>query len=67
MSKDMNDEDIRDLQEERQAFPEAEEPQEEDPKHPGWVTIARVFNSSDPFFEKILFLYVRYSRQYYFP
>lgn len=56
MSKDINDEDIRDPQEERQPFPEAEGPQEEDPQHPGWVTIAKVFNSSDPFFEKILFL-----------
>ena len=24
----------------------------EEPKHPGWLTLAEVFNSADPFFKK---------------
>jgi len=56
MSKDTHDDDSRDLREELEGFPEEEAPREEEPQHPGWVTIAKVFNTSDPFFEKILFL-----------
>ncbi len=56
MSQDKHDEDVRDPQEELEGLPEQEAPQEEEPQHPGWVTVAKVFNSSDPFFEKILFL-----------
>lgn len=33
-----------------------EPPREEEPPHPGWVTVARLFQSQDPFFENILFL-----------
>jgi glyoxylase-like metal-dependent hydrolase (beta-lactamase superfamily II) len=28
----------------------------EEPKHPGWLTLAEVFNSADPFFEKFYYL-----------
>jgi glyoxylase-like metal-dependent hydrolase (beta-lactamase superfamily II) len=29
---------------------------EPEPQHPGWLTLAEVFNSADPFFENFLFL-----------
>jgi hydroxyacylglutathione hydrolase len=56
MSKDTYDEDSRDLREDQEALPDEEAPREEEPQHPGWVTIAKVFNTTDPFFEKIFFL-----------
>jgi glyoxylase-like metal-dependent hydrolase (beta-lactamase superfamily II) len=36
--------------------PQEEGQPEEEPDHPGWLTLAQVFKTSDPFFEKILFL-----------
>lgn len=36
--------------------PQAGGQPEEEPQHPGWLTLAQVFNSTDPFFEKFLFL-----------
>ena len=48
--------------EDRQQPPEGREPQPgreaeaEEPQHPGWLTLAQVFNSADPFFENFLFL-----------
>jgi glyoxylase-like metal-dependent hydrolase (beta-lactamase superfamily II) len=56
MTRDAQDEDRREFQEEREPSPEREEQPEEEPQHPGWLTLAQVFNSADPFFEKILFL-----------
>ena len=29
---------------------------EQEPQHPGWLTLAEVFNSADPFFDNFLFL-----------
>lgn len=55
MSQDTHD-DSRDPREELEGSPEAEAPREEEPQHPGWVTIAKIFNHPDPFFERILFL-----------
>jgi glyoxylase-like metal-dependent hydrolase (beta-lactamase superfamily II) len=56
MTRDAQDEDRREFQEEREPSPEREEQPEEEPQHPGWLTLAQVFKSADPFFEKILFL-----------
>jgi len=53
MSQEYHDEEPQ----ERQApQPEGEGQPEEEPQHPGWLTLAQVFQSSDPFFEKFLFL-----------
>ena len=30
--------------------------QEQEPQHPGWEPLARVLDTTDPFFEKFLFL-----------
>jgi len=51
----MHDEDKREAQEEREPLLEGEE-SEEEPEHPGWLTLAQVFQTSDPFFEKFLYL-----------
>jgi glyoxylase-like metal-dependent hydrolase (beta-lactamase superfamily II) len=56
MSRDIQDEDRQEPQEEREPVPEGEEEPEEEPQHPGWLTLAQVFQTSDPFFEKFLFL-----------
>ena len=54
MTKDADNED-------RPEAPEGWEPQEEqqpeeEPQHPGWLTLSQVYNFSDPFFEKFYYL-----------
>jgi glyoxylase-like metal-dependent hydrolase (beta-lactamase superfamily II) len=56
MTRNVHDEDRRELQEEQEIHAEAEEQPEPHPDHPGWLTLAEVFNSSDPFFEKFYYL-----------
>jgi glyoxylase-like metal-dependent hydrolase (beta-lactamase superfamily II) len=56
MTRDTHDEERLELQEEREPSPENEEQPEKEPQHPGWLTLAQVFNSEDPFFEKFLYL-----------
>jgi hydroxyacylglutathione hydrolase len=56
MTRDIHDEDRRQPQAEQELHPEAEAQPEEHPDHPGWLTLAEVFNSSDPFFEKFYYL-----------
>lgn len=56
MTRDAHDEDRREPQGWWAPSPEREAPPEEEPKHPGWLTLGQVFNSEDPFFEKFLFL-----------
>jgi hydroxyacylglutathione hydrolase len=53
MSKNVQDEMNQEPQED---FTSTEETPEQEPQHPGWLTLAEVFNSSDPFFENFLFL-----------
>jgi glyoxylase-like metal-dependent hydrolase (beta-lactamase superfamily II) len=55
MTKKAYDEDHRESQAGRGASPQAEAPESE-PQHPGWLTLAEVFNSSDPFFENFYYL-----------
>jgi glyoxylase-like metal-dependent hydrolase (beta-lactamase superfamily II) len=50
--KDERGEDQQEPQEELQP----PEKMEQEPPHPGWQTLAQVLQSSDPFFEKFLFL-----------
>jgi len=56
MSKDIHDEDQHERQEGWGPPPEGEAAPEEERQHPGWLTLAEVFNSSDPFFEKFYYL-----------
>jgi glyoxylase-like metal-dependent hydrolase (beta-lactamase superfamily II) len=56
MTSDIHDEDRQKPQEGLEPNPEAEAQPEEEPQHPGWLTLAQVFQNSDPFFENILFL-----------
>jgi len=56
MTRDAQDEERREFQGGCEAPPEKEEQPEEEPKHPGWLTLAQVFNLEDPFFEKFLYL-----------
>lgn len=56
MIKDAHNEERREPQEGWEPSPQREEQPEEEPKHPGWLTLAQVFNNTDPFFERILFL-----------
>ncbi len=56
MRKDQHDDDPRDIDEKPRAEEEETAPREEEPPHPGWVTVAKLFNTSDPFFERFLFL-----------
>ena len=56
MTRDVDDEDKQEPQEGWEPQPEGEEEAEEEPDHPGWLTLAQVFKTSDPFFEKIRFL-----------
>lgn len=55
MTKAAYDEDHRESQAGGGPSPEEEAPEQE-PQHPGWLTLAEVFNSADPFFENFLFL-----------
>jgi glyoxylase-like metal-dependent hydrolase (beta-lactamase superfamily II) len=48
--------DIKEPQEKLEPNPEEESQPEEEPKHPGWLTLAEVFNSADPFFEQFYYL-----------
>jgi glyoxylase-like metal-dependent hydrolase (beta-lactamase superfamily II) len=50
------DEDNQEPQEKWRPHPESETEPEEEPQHPGWLTLAQVFKSTDPFWEKFLFL-----------
>jgi glyoxylase-like metal-dependent hydrolase (beta-lactamase superfamily II) len=54
MNKDIQNEDRHKPQAGWAPPPEGEAPPE--PQHPGWLTLAEVFNSSDPFFEKFFYL-----------
>lgn len=36
--------------------PREEQQPEEEPQHPGWLTLSQVYNFSDPFFEKFYYL-----------
>jgi len=56
MNRDTHDEDSREPRPGCEPQPEAQEPPEQEPPHPGWLTLAEVFNSSDPFFEKFYYL-----------
>ena len=56
MTRDAHDEDSRELQEGQEPSPEREEQPEEEPQHPGWLTLSQVYNFSDPFFEKFYYL-----------
>jgi glyoxylase-like metal-dependent hydrolase (beta-lactamase superfamily II) len=56
MTKGAYDEDHRESREGGEALPQGEAQPEEEPQHPGWLTLAEVFNSSDPFFEKFYYL-----------
>jgi len=56
MNKDIRDEDRHEPQAGWGAPPEGEAPPEEERQHPGWLTLAQVFNSADPFFENFLYL-----------
>ncbi|MHB9075304.1 MAG: MBL fold metallo-hydrolase [Desulfobaccales bacterium] len=55
MTKAAYDEDRRESPAGAGPSPQAEAPEQE-PQHPGWLTLAEVFNSSDPFFEKFYYL-----------
>jgi glyoxylase-like metal-dependent hydrolase (beta-lactamase superfamily II) len=51
------DADNKDRPEAREGWePQEERQPEEEPQHPGWLTLAQVFKNTDPFFEQILFL-----------
>jgi glyoxylase-like metal-dependent hydrolase (beta-lactamase superfamily II) len=56
MTKDVYGEENPELREEGELHPEEARQPEEEPQHPGWLTLAQVFQSSDPFFENFLFL-----------
>jgi hydroxyacylglutathione hydrolase len=56
MNKDIQDEDKQEPQAGWGPRPEGEAPPEQEPQHPGWLTLAQVFNSADPFFENFLYL-----------
>jgi len=56
MTQNIHDEDRRESQVEWGPSPEGDSPAEQEPQHPGWLTLAEVFNSSDPFFEKFFYL-----------
>jgi glyoxylase-like metal-dependent hydrolase (beta-lactamase superfamily II) len=56
MNRDAHDEDSREPRQGGEPQPEGEEQSEQEPQHPGWLTLAQVFNAADPFFEKFLFL-----------
>ncbi len=56
MNKDIQNEDRHEPQAGWGPPPEGEAPPEPEPQHPGWLTLAEVFNSSDPFFEKFFYL-----------
>jgi hydroxyacylglutathione hydrolase len=54
MTKDADNED---RPEAREGWESQEEGQlEEEPQHPGWLTLSQVYNFSDPFFEKFYYL-----------
>jgi glyoxylase-like metal-dependent hydrolase (beta-lactamase superfamily II) len=55
MSRNVRDEINQEPHDDYNSQPPEEAPVEE-PKHPGWLTLAEVFNSADPFFDNILFL-----------
>ena len=56
MNKNIQNEDRYESQAGWGVPPEGEAPPEPEPQHPGWLTLAEVFNSSDPFFEKFFYL-----------
>jgi len=56
MTRDAHDDDRREPREGWEPQPEGEEQPEEEPDHPGWLTLAQVLKTTDPFFEKIFFL-----------
>jgi glyoxylase-like metal-dependent hydrolase (beta-lactamase superfamily II) len=56
MTQNIYDEDRRASQVEWGPSPEGDALADQDPQHPGWLTLAEVFNSSDPFFEKFSYL-----------
>jgi glyoxylase-like metal-dependent hydrolase (beta-lactamase superfamily II) len=56
MTQNIHHEDRRASPVEWGPSPEGDSPAEQEPQHPGWLTLAEVFNSSDPFFEKFYYL-----------
>ncbi|HZE21316.1 MAG TPA: hypothetical protein VE082_04615, partial [Desulfobaccales bacterium] len=56
MTRDIHEEDRRERQENLDPDTEAPSPPEQEPDHPGWLTLAQLFKSTDPFFENLLFL-----------
>jgi hydroxyacylglutathione hydrolase len=54
--KDAHDEERREPREGWEPSPDREEQPLEEPKHPGWLPLAQVFKTTDPFFEQILYL-----------
>ena len=54
MTKDADNEDRPEAREGWE--PQEEEQPEEEPQHPGWLTLSQVYNFSDPFFEKFYYL-----------
>jgi hydroxyacylglutathione hydrolase len=56
MPHNIYDEDRRESRVEWEPSSEGDSPAEQEPQHPGWLTLAEVFNSSDPFFEKFSYL-----------
>jgi glyoxylase-like metal-dependent hydrolase (beta-lactamase superfamily II) len=55
MTRDAYDKDHPECRDEMESPSEEGQPEEE-PQHPGWLPLAQVFDTTDPFFEKILFL-----------
>jgi glyoxylase-like metal-dependent hydrolase (beta-lactamase superfamily II) len=56
MTQNIHHEDRRASPVEWGPSPEGDSPTEQEPQHPGWLTLDEVFNSSDPFFEKFYYL-----------
>ena len=50
------DKDMQESTEEQQSIPDEAAPPEEEPLHPGWQDLGQVLKTTDPFFEKILFM-----------
>jgi hydroxyacylglutathione hydrolase len=56
MTERTKDEDQRESQPDRELHLEDELPSDQEPQHPGWQSLAEVLNTTDPFFEKFLYL-----------
>jgi glyoxylase-like metal-dependent hydrolase (beta-lactamase superfamily II) len=56
MRENIHDEDKQEPREGWGPPSAGEAPPQEEPQHPGWLSLAEVFNSSDPFFENFFYL-----------